>query len=81
MNGLNDQPAIDSICFAIDAGDKSAALEDRQRKIAILSFGGRHVAFNLIIKIKEGNQLISLNDQIVKRRENVNFRADSGDVL
>ncbi|QDU11041.1 hypothetical protein [Gimesia aquarii] len=30
---------IASICFAIDPDDKSAALEDRQRKIAILSFG------------------------------------------
>src|SRR5262245_48581672 len=53
----------------VHASDKALTPENRQAEVAILSFGGGYITFDLVVKAEQLLQTFALNDQVVKRRQ------------
>src|SRR5262245_47660888 len=48
----------------INPSDKALAPENRQAEVAILSLGGGHIAFDLIVKAEQLLQTFALDNQV-----------------
>jgi hypothetical protein len=53
MHTLQGQATLIAVGFAIHASDQLVAVQKRQGKVPIATLRLRHVAFNLIVKIKQ----------------------------
>ena len=68
VHRLYFERAICSMRLAIDSANQTIAIHDGQAKITKLSQRLGHIAFDLVIKIKDFATSLALDDGIVKRR-------------
>ena len=66
-NIIDGKAGFIAVRFTINAANKLISQQHRQSEVSILPFRLRYVTLYLILKIKQPLQLVSIDDDVVKR--------------
>ena len=69
MNGFDFESRLRPVGLAVDAPDQAITVQQWQAEIAELAQWFGHIAFNLVVVVEHFATALTLDHQIVKRRQ------------